>query len=196
MKQSPFREANTRSAGQETPTFYGTRRLPAVVTNTSPLRRRLRQLNVPCTLAQYFLKEHFAIILLPIPWSPLRGPRKWVRELAIPRYPSYPVSGGIPCLCGYTHGGPVLQVGGWAWGLRPGPVKTFVENHLEEAKVQLQGCGATNDDDDTLVSWLYFRLKLCINFSSYHCVLQIWWRGRGMKVLICYFLNPHLRILL
>jgi hypothetical protein len=26
---------------------------------------------------------------------PLRGSRKWVRETANPRYPSYPVSGGI-----------------------------------------------------------------------------------------------------
>jgi len=27
--------------------------------------------------------------------SALTGPRKWVREMAIPRYPSYPVSGVI-----------------------------------------------------------------------------------------------------
>jgi hypothetical protein len=33
----------------------------------------------------------------------LRGPCKWVRDIAIPRYPSYPVSGGIvgqPCVQG------------------------------------------------------------------------------------------------
>jgi hypothetical protein len=32
---------------------------------------------------------------------PPRGPHKWAREMAIPRYLSYPVSGGIaapPCL--------------------------------------------------------------------------------------------------
>jgi hypothetical protein len=44
----------------------------------------------------------------------LRGPCKLVREMAIPRYPSYPVFVGIagqPCLWGGKYGGLVLQVG-------------------------------------------------------------------------------------
>jgi hypothetical protein len=82
---------------------------------------------------------------------PLRGPRKWVRELAVRRYPIYPVSGGIagqPCLRQYKYRGLVLKVGGWAWGWQPHPVKRFVESLLEETKALLQGCGATDDDDD------------------------------------------------
>jgi hypothetical protein len=48
----------------------------------------------------------------------LRGPRKWIREMAIPRYPNYPASRNIAgqlCTQGYKYGNLVLQVGGWAW---------------------------------------------------------------------------------
>jgi hypothetical protein len=46
-----------------------------------------------------------------------QGPMKWVREMAVPRYLSYLVFGGIagqPCLQGYNYGGLIQQVGGWA----------------------------------------------------------------------------------
>jgi hypothetical protein len=104
--------------------------LPCIIFHTNPTK---------CCLV-YLLQFHvivsqilLAILLLPVPvflllslLLPLRGPHKWVREMAIPRCLRNPVSSGIagqPCLRGYTYGSLVLQVGGWACGRQPHPVK-------------------------------------------------------------------------
>jgi hypothetical protein len=47
-------------------------------------------------------------------YTVLRGPRKWVRYMAVPRYPRYPVSGDIagqPYLQGYKYGGRSSRLG-------------------------------------------------------------------------------------